>query len=250
MSSERLTGSDKRALLLWVLAGIVGVWFAHHYFFRAFPEASVDFRVSRGEALKRAQTFVSGMGENIGGYRSSIVFNVDDNAKTYLERELGLQQANQLMSSELNIWYWDVRFFRPLQEEEFDVRVSPAGNIVGYEHKIEEARPGASLDRAAAQAEAQSFLSGKLGVDLSEWDFCRKRRTRTRGRIGWTGRSPGRNMDFAPRTRLTGCKRQCDGDNVGGSEEYLQVPEAWKRDFERCAPAMTRWRRRSRFPTF
>jgi len=45
LSSERLTGSDKRALLLWVIAGIVGVWFAHHYFFRAFPEASVDFRV-------------------------------------------------------------------------------------------------------------------------------------------------------------------------------------------------------------
>ena len=96
---------------------------------------------------------------------------MDENAKTYLERELGLQQANQLMSSQLNIWYWDVRFFRPQQEEEFDVRVSPSGNIVGYEHKIEEARAGASLERAEAQAKAQNFLSGKLGVDLNEWDF-------------------------------------------------------------------------------
>jgi hypothetical protein len=104
LSSDRLTGSDKRALLLWVLAGIVGAWFAHHDFFRAFPEASVDFRVSRGEALKRAQSFMDGIGENVGGYRSSIVFDVDENGKTYLERELGLQQANQMMSSRLNIW--------------------------------------------------------------------------------------------------------------------------------------------------
>jgi hypothetical protein len=171
LSSDRLKGSDKRALLLWVLAGVVGVWFAHHYFFRAFPEASVDFRVSRGEALKRAQSFVSGLGENINGYRSSIVFDVDENGKTYLERGLGLQEANQLMSSQLNIWYWDVRFFRPQQEEEFDVRVSPSGNIVGYEHKVEESRAGASLERAEAQDKAQNFLSGKLGVNLSQWYF-------------------------------------------------------------------------------
>ena len=228
-----MTGADKRALLLWVLAGIVGVWFAHHYFFRAFPEASVDFRVSRGEALKRAQTFVDGLGENIRGYRSSIVFDVDDNAKTYLERELGLQQANELMSSQLNIWYWDVRFFRPQQEEEFDVRVNPSGNIVGYEHKIEEARPGASLDRAAAQAKAQSFLSGKLGVDLSAWDFLpeeansNKRPNRLDWSFTWEKRA-FRAQDAPYRLQAT-----LNGDQIGGSEEFLQVPEAWKRDFQR-----------------
>ena len=48
---NRLTGVDKRALILWVLLGVVGLVFAHRYFFRAFPEASVDFKVSRAEAL-------------------------------------------------------------------------------------------------------------------------------------------------------------------------------------------------------
>jgi len=233
LSSERLTGSDKRALLLWVIAGIVGVWFAHHYFFRAFPEASVDFRVSRGEALQRAQNFVGGLGENIAGYRSSIVFDVDENAKTYLERELGLQQANQLMSSELNIWYWDVRFFRPQQEEEFDVRVSPSGNIVGYVHKIEEARAGASLDRTAAQAKAQSFLSGKLGVDLSGWDFLPEEANSNKrpNRLDWsfTWEKHGFRAKDAP-YRL---QASLDGDTIGGSEEFLQVPDAWKRGFEK-----------------
>ena len=175
MSSDRLTGSDKRALLLWVLAGIVGVWFAHHYFFRAFPEASVDFRVSRGEALKRAQSFVDGLGENISGYRSSIVFDVDDNAKTYLERELGLQQANQLMSSQLNIWYWDVRFFRPQQEEEFDVRVSPSGNIVGYEHKIEEARAGRVAGTRRGASEGAEFSERQAECRSEQMGFSARR---------------------------------------------------------------------------
>jgi len=96
---NRLTGSEKRALVLWVLLGIVGVVFAQKYFFRAFPEASVDFKVSRNEALGRAQKFIGGLGEDVSGYQSAIAFEVDDNAKTYLEREVGLQQANRLMSS-------------------------------------------------------------------------------------------------------------------------------------------------------
>src|SRR6266480_3693459 len=152
------------------LVRLLGMVFAQRYFFQAFPEASVNFQVSREEALARARKFVTGLGENLSGYKSSIIFDVDDDAKVYLEREVGLREANRLTSSELNIWYWEVRFFKPLQQEEFELRVSPAGQIVGYGHKIEEARPGASLDRAAAESVAQNFLSTKLIMDLRAWD--------------------------------------------------------------------------------
>jgi membrane protease YdiL (CAAX protease family) len=233
LSSDRLTGSDKRGLLLWVMLGILGVLFAHHYYFRAFPEASVDFKVSRGEALRRAQAFVAAQGENIDGYRSAIAFDVDETAKTYLEREVRLQQANRLMSSQLNIWYWDVRFFRPQQEEEFDLRVSPSGNIVGYEHRIEEARAGASLSRAEAQAKAQDFLTGKLGVDLTSWDFLPEEANSNKrpNRVDWsfTWEKHGFRAKDAPYRLET----TLDGEKVGGSQEILQVPEAWKRDFQR-----------------
>jgi Type II CAAX prenyl endopeptidase Rce1-like len=242
VASDRLSGSEKRVLLLWVLVGLVGATFAYKYFFRAFPEASVDFRVSRREALRHAQSFVSGLGENISGYRSAIIFDVDENAKTYLERNLGLQQANQLMSSELNIWYWDVRFFRPQQEEEFRVRVSPAGNIVGYEHKIEEARAGATLDRATAQSRAQDFLANGLGINIKEWDFLPEEASSQKrtNRLDWsfTWEKHGfRAKDAWYRARVS-----LQGDRVGGAQkpggpppngEYLQVPEAWMRDFAR-----------------
>src|SRR5579872_6309252 len=106
VDTNRLTAANKRALTLWVVAGILGALFAYKYYFRAFPEASVNFKVSRGEALTRAQQFLSTLGEDAASYQSAIVFNVDDNAKTYLERETGLETANRLMSTELNIWYW------------------------------------------------------------------------------------------------------------------------------------------------
>jgi len=119
VSNVKLTGSEKRALLFWVLAGIAGLVFARRYFFRAFPEASVDFRVSRPDAMSRAKTFLAGLGENVDGYRSSIEFSVEEQGKVYLERELGLEQANRLLASQMNLWYWNVRFYRVLQEEEY-----------------------------------------------------------------------------------------------------------------------------------
>ncbi len=233
MAGERLSGSEKRALLLWVILGIVGTIFAYKYFFRAFPEASVDFRVTRSEALQRAQSFVAGLGENPSGYRSAIVFSVDDDAKTYLERELGLQQANQMMSAQLHIWYWDVRFFRPQQEEEFFVRLSPAGNVVGYTHKIEEARAGAALDRVAAQGSAQNFLVSRLGLDPSQWDFLPEEANSTKrpNRTDWdfTWEKHGFRAKDAP-YRLT---VSLHGEHIGGSQEYLRVPEAWQRSYQR-----------------
>jgi hypothetical protein len=233
LAGDRLTGSEKRALLLWVAAGILGIVFAQKYFFRAFPEASVNFQVSREEAVSRAQKFLSGLGENVSGYRSAIVFNVDDNAKVYLERELGLQEANRLMSSELNIWFWDVRFYKPLQEEEFRVHVSPAGQIVYYDHTIEESRGGASLDRVSAQTAAQNYLSNKLGRNSNGWDFLTEEaNSRKRpNRVDWdfTWEKHGFRAKDAP-YRL---KISVQGDRIGGSEEILRVPEAWERSYQR-----------------
>ncbi len=231
MAGDRLTSSDKRALLLWVLAGIIGALVGYKYYFQAFPEAAVNLQVSREEALQRAQQFVAGMGENISGYQSAIVFDVDENAKTYLEREVGLQQTNRLLSSELHIWYWNVRFFKPQQEEEFHVRVSPAGQIVGYERHVKETTAGVSLDRAAALAEATQFASNKLGIDFVTWALLADEVSSTQrpSRLDWsfTWEKRGFRAKDAPyRMDVV-----LQGDRIGGSEEFLKVPESWQRSY-------------------
>ncbi len=233
MAETRLTGTDKRTLLLWIVFGILGALFAHKYFFRAFPEASVDFKISRSEAQKRAKDFVQGLGENLNGYQSTIVFDVDENAKTYLERELGLQQANRLMSGELNVWYWEVRFFRSQQEEEFQVRISPAGKIVSYGHKIPEAQAAKSLNREEAQAAAQSFLQSKLSTDLNNWNSLQEEaNSQTRpNRVDWSFTWERKNFKAkdAPYRLVVGLQ----GDHIGSMEEFLKVPEAWSRDYQK-----------------
>jgi len=227
----QLSGSEKRALLLWVLAGIIGMWYAQHHFFDAFPEASVNFKISRGEALARARNFVESQGAGTAGYRSVIVFGVDDNAKTYLEREVGLKEANRLMASEVNVWRWEARFFKPEQEEEFLVTVNPKGNVTGYLHKVPESQAGAQPTRVAAQQTAQNFLTAKMGKAAADWDFLPEEANSAKkpNRLDWsfTWEKHAFKAKDAPE-RLT---IALHGADVGSASDALKVPEQWQRDY-------------------
>jgi membrane protease YdiL (CAAX protease family) len=233
LSLERLDRNDVKVILIWILAGVLGAVVAYTYFFRAFPEASVDFKIPRAQALAVAKQFAVAQGAQLSGYDSSIVFDLDDTAKTYLEREVGLQEANQMMAGDVHIWYWQTRFFRPLQKEEFDVRVDPAGGIVGYLHELEDAAPGPHLERAAAQAAAESFLRDTLHADLSRYDFRDEEANSTEhpARRDWSfswERRGFRAKDAPYRLNVT-----LAGDRVSGYSEFLKVPEAWSLGYER-----------------
>src|SRR5882672_7246318 len=233
LSQERLDSHDKTVLLIWILAGLLGAGVAYKYFFQAFPEASVQFKVPRAAALEHARQFAIAQGAQLDGYQSSIIFQVDDSAKTYLEREVGLKQANQMMANDVHIWYWETRFFRPLQKEQFKVWVDPAGGVVGYTHELEETAPGARLERATAQTAAESFLRDILHADLSRYDFreeeanSKELPNRRDWRFSWERRG-FRAKDAPYRLSVT-----LAGDRVAGYSEYLKVPEAWERGYDR-----------------
>jgi hypothetical protein len=234
---ERLTWGDKRTLLIWIACAAIGLGVTWHYYPRAFPEASVNFRVSRAEALDRARAFVTSQGGDLAGMRSPIIFDVDDNAKTYLERELGLARANQMMASGVSTWYWSVRFFRPLQQEEFAVRLDPGGRVVGYDHVVKEDAPGASLDADAARAAAETYASNALGQDLSSYDFlpAESNFTDKPNRRDWSftwERRGFRAKDAPYRMSVS-----LEGDRLGEYKEFLKVPQAWQSGYERLRSA-------------
>ncbi len=233
---SRLEGKDLRTLLLWIVIGVVGAVVAVRYFHAAFPEAALDLKVSKAEALETARRFLDTNGMPVAGYESAIVFQVDENAKTYLEREVGLQQANQLMAGAVNVWAWDVRFFRPQQQEEYHVSVSPAGRVVGFSHTVEEARAGAHLDRDAAKAIAEKFARAQY-ADFANYDFLpaeansNDRPNRRDWSFTWEKRgfkAPQRE-NGAPYRLTVGLQ----GDRPSASSEFLKVPEEWQRSYQK-----------------
>src|SRR5579863_3825607 len=107
---ERLGPSDYRFIAVCLALLVGATWFSAQNFYRAFPEASIDFRVSRDEALHTAEQSLHAAGYQLDGYRQAASFDFDDDAKTFLEREVGLEQASQIMGRRVRLWRWSYRW--------------------------------------------------------------------------------------------------------------------------------------------
>ena len=112
-------------LLIVVVSLIIGV----HYFYRAFPEASIDFRVTRDEAQTQAAAFLATRDIDLADYRHSAIFRYDDQTKTFLERELGLEGATKTLGQPVQLWRWSNRWVRELEKEEFRVDITTTGQL-------------------------------------------------------------------------------------------------------------------------
>jgi membrane protease YdiL (CAAX protease family) len=228
---ERLRASDFRfiAICLAMLAGTV--WFSVRNYHYAFPEASIDFRVNRQDASSLAGKFLADRGYHVNNYRQASRFTFDDEAKTFLEREVGLERANQIMGTRLHLWRWAYRWFRPQQKEEYRVEVTTRGEVVGFEHEIPEDAARPSLDSEQARAMAEEFLKTEFHRDLSTLEFVEgsiiSRPARTDQIFTWKER------DFDLKDATYRVEVTILGNEPGGYNEYLKVPDQWSRDYER-----------------
>lgn len=228
---ERFRGSDYQFLGICLVLLVATTWYAARNFYRAFPEASIDFRVSRGEGESIASAFLAGRGHEVRNYRSAAMFDFDGHAKTFLEREAGLERANQLMGSRVRLWRWSYRWFRPRQKEEFRVDVTPRGELAGFRHEVEEDAARPAIAPGEARALAEEFLRTAMRRDPASLEFLEAneaaRPRRTDRSYTWQER------DFS----LNGATYRVEvtllGNEVGGYREYLKVPEQWSRDYQR-----------------
>ena len=225
----KLTRKDLAFIGGCVLLAAVSLAVGVHYFYRAFPEASIDFRVTRDEAKEQAADFLASRGFDLAAYRHSAIFRYDNQTKTFLERELGLEGATQVIGDPVQLWRWSNRWVRELEKEEFQATVTTSGELVSFSHLIEEEAPGASLAEAEARRLAETFLTGELGRDLTALDFVEAQAQERPNRIDYT--FSWKLRDFAVGDAHYRFYVRLQGDQIGGFGEYLKIPEAWERDY-------------------
>ena len=225
----KLTRKDFAFIGGCVLVAAVSLAVGVHYFYRAFPEASIDFRVTRDEAKAQAADFLAARGFDLAAYRHSAIFRYDNQTKTFLERELGLEGATQVIGDPVQLWRWSNRWVRELEKEEFQATVTTSGELVSFSHLIEEEAPGASLAEAEARRLAETFLTGELGRDLTALDFVEAQAQERPNRIDYT--FSWKLRDFAVGEAHYRFYVRLQGDQIGGFGEYLKIPEAWERDY-------------------
>ncbi len=227
---EKLHASDYRFILTCLVLFGAATWYSTQNFYRAFPEASIDFRVDRDSGLSLAERFLAGENYSLAGYRQASRFDFDDSAKTFIEREAGLEQANRLMGSRLHMWRWDYRWFQPQRKEEYRVAVTVTGEIAGFAHELPEDAARADVTTAEARTLAESFLRTRMHRDPAGLEFIEVSETarphRTDRTFIW------KENDFNLHDATYRVAVTTLGNEVGGFHQYLKVPEQWQRDYE------------------
>jgi membrane protease YdiL (CAAX protease family) len=227
----KLRSTEHKVIVVTVLVAAVSLGIGIKYFWRAFPEAAIEFRVNRDDSAPIAQKFLVDRGLRLEGYRHAAIFDYDDEAKVYLERTQGLVRMNALTRGPIRLWQWSHRWFRPQQKEEFRVDVTPAGQVVGYQHDLLEAAPGANLDAAAARTLAETFLREVMQRNLNDLEFVEAQREKRPARTDHTFVWKQKSVDLGDGSLRVAA--EVDGDQVAAYREYIKIPEQWSRDYDK-----------------
>ncbi|HEX8409217.1 MAG TPA: CPBP family intramembrane glutamic endopeptidase [Thermoanaerobaculia bacterium] len=230
MKSERTTRSNTQRLTRrdWIFVAVCAalalacVAVIARYFSTAFPQASIDFKYDRTTSRALAERMLAAQRVNVLGMKHAVRFDSDAQARIFLERNLGLERAQQELRRDVRVWTWHHRWFRPLVEEEFSVDVAPTGEIIGYSHTIPE-------DRAVGGMRPPVPFLQSIGVKTDDLVLLSASERRLPKRIQ-------RIYTFeSKRIRPAGATYRhtvtIDGDLVTGYTQELKVPDAWLRSY-------------------
>ncbi|MFN8548577.1 MAG: CPBP family intramembrane glutamic endopeptidase [Candidatus Eisenbacteria bacterium] len=230
-SERHLSSRDRRLLWGCLLVAVLSLAIGFYLFPRVNPEASIQFKVDRRSSEPVARAMVDRLASLPAGSKHASNFTYDDETKVFLERTLGVEQANALLGGELHAWRWSHRWFRPLEKEEWRVEVATTGEVVGLEHLIEEEASGTELPQDSARVVAEHFLVAALALDLAKLEFLDAKSERHPHRVDHTFTWKVRGAEWAGSTDRREVRVQ--GGAIGAYREYLKVPDAWRRDYEK-----------------
>ena len=216
-----------------MVAGVLVVVFAGLAFIPVYRFGKgVVLHVSPRDALRATDDFMKQRKLDPATYRHVVWINdnVDSAALHYLAQRKSLEQADQIYRQATRLALWEVRYYRPLQKEEYTVFVDPvSGEVFGFSHVLEENAPGAGLSSDQARALAEHTVR-EHGYRLEDFELqssdVNKRKAREDYTLVWQAK-PGdpRNVGDA-HYRL---KVDIAGDQVVGFSRFFKLPEEWER---------------------
>lgn len=158
----------------WIVFVIIAVFAIGVWYKLSYPQfLFVDLKVSRNQALQKAQEYLAAKEINSASYLKSLVFWEDFWADRYLQKTLGFEKEEGFVKKhDYELFTWLARFFRENQKEEYLVEISSrTGQVVSVEHLIKDTEPRKAKDKQTAKQLAKDFLKNNFGTNFSDYDF-------------------------------------------------------------------------------
>jgi hypothetical protein len=224
---ERFDRKDIRLIVVCLVVIVAGAAITLALFRRAFPEASIEFRVNRNEARTVAEKFLASRGRDVGKHRFAGRFGVEEEPKVYLERELGLEKASAYYGRDAKVWRWEMRWFQSGIKEEERVAITPLGDLAAFESVRKDDAPGPRPTEEEARAIAVKYLASRgLAGNLKRIESTPVSRP---ARTDW--RFVDERTGFAMGEATVRYLTNVSGNEVAAFHEFVHVPEAWTRDY-------------------
>ncbi|MBM3247752.1 hypothetical protein FJZ17_04420, partial [Candidatus Pacearchaeota archaeon] len=234
---------EKIFLIVLVILAIAGIFFFSYRFWedsRFLHEGNVsklfEPMVSKGEAIELSKEFLNLNKFSIDGYDSALSFYSDDNAYSFLERNIGKREAIEYYkNNNLSFGSYDVRFFKELEIEEFFVGIDlESGRVVSFAHIIPEKEERQNLEKEEAREVVMSFLNS-LNYDLQDFEEKDYSTQKIQNRTDHVFRFKlkGSELDSKYGEAYVVIYADVLGDKIGGFNYYLFVPEEFEREINK-----------------
>lgn len=223
----------KKISLLWTLPilGIIGLIIFINFYNRVFPEASLNMNITQEKAVQIAGNYLLDLGFNVSGYKIAPTFLSDDSTSIYLQKTVGTEEANRLIKKDFPVWAWNVRFWKPLQKEEYSVYLDCSnGQILAFSQILDEEAIGAKLSQDEARKIAEDFLSKKYNLaDYKEISAStEEQKNRTDHSFVW------HKKDYKIGDAEVYIAADVYGDKVGYlASPTIDIPESFSRSLEK-----------------
>ncbi|MBI4743450.1 MAG: CPBP family intramembrane metalloprotease [Actinobacteria bacterium] len=214
-----------------LLFGIIGFVVFVLFHQKVFWQSPLNLNFDKTKAEKLATEYLLKIHKLPPGYSKVSTFSYDGEILTFLDQNVGSRKAQKIIDSGLPFQSWDIRWFKDLTEEEFNLSIDPAsGRLLYYERTLSEDAPGARLNQKVALSRAKNFLKDN-GYVLENYRLTSKNSERLKKRTDWIFEWELRRFD------IKGAKRRMEvglsGESITYFNEYIYTPEKWSRRFNK-----------------
>ncbi|MFC1841912.1 CPBP family intramembrane glutamic endopeptidase, partial [Candidatus Dependentiae bacterium] len=224
--------------IVFIAIAIACAAFTYKYFSKAIPIINIDIKMDRASALKQADILAKKFGWGPKTYSQAASFDVDQNAKVFVELECGGQKEFiNMMEKDLYMPYkWIVRHFKEFEKNETYIKFTHEGKPDGFKEIISEDSPGDNISVEKARTIAETDATKHWNINFEPYKLAESsKEVKKNGRGDHT--FVYERTDAKIGTGSYRLKIVVSGDRITEIKHFIKIPESFSNKYKEMRAA-------------
>ncbi|MCF7804400.1 MAG: CPBP family intramembrane metalloprotease [Candidatus Marinimicrobia bacterium] len=219
-----------RKIGIGIVAGLI--LFSGIFLSSKSPTDFVNVKISKQEIIEDGHQWLKSRTDSAEAFRRAVTMSSGNRAQVlkYLLENTTVDSAQMVLEDLLYPEYWRIRYFHPLEKEEYRLHYHPdTGELLAFQHIVSESTPGDSLTELEARDRAFAWLVSN-DVDTSMYTIRSVEQNARPNRLDYEITFEGRDSFWANIGQGKALLRMSvTGGEVGKFIRDYKLPEEWLR---------------------